>query len=526
MNFPESISKPKRDLYPERYKIHQYWSRKPWYVVKEYIQKFSNEGDSVLDPFSGSGVTACESLILKRRFFGADINPISLLITKLTSVSPIKLEKIESLFDLVLQNTEKKISDLYSTECRKCKKPVQIINTIWKGGIPTKIFYDCTNCKIKNLVSPNTQDLTKNKQILKSKFSKWYPKNIKLSLDSDVTFVDELFTKRNLLALSMIFAEINHLPASYEKETILLMFLSTLVRCSKLIFVNKHRYSKGVNPAGVWGEKRFWIPDEFIENNVLHYFSVRLKKILKAKNETNKLIDNFFSEETFNLHNTSATNLNFLENNSIDYCFTDPPYGGSVHYLDLSIIWNSWLQTKISENEIVISKSKTIQQYDKSMKDAIKEIYRVLKPHKFLTITFHNSEIKIWNILLNACKESGFDLKNIISQQPQKISHNQFDMDGSVRTDMILTFQKPKHMKKPIKRERNIKIIELTKNIIAQMFVTKKKVLLSEIYDSLLIHWIMSTYQSNLEQKFPSLKDVEHILHELKIKDIEEIETD
>ena len=40
------------------YLIHKYWARKPHNVVSEYIQHYSREGEIVLDPFGGSGVTA------------------------------------------------------------------------------------------------------------------------------------------------------------------------------------------------------------------------------------------------------------------------------------------------------------------------------------------------------------------------------------------------------------------------------------------------------------------------------------
>ena len=40
------------------YLMHKYWARKPHNIVSEYIKRYSKEGDTVLDPFAGSGVTA------------------------------------------------------------------------------------------------------------------------------------------------------------------------------------------------------------------------------------------------------------------------------------------------------------------------------------------------------------------------------------------------------------------------------------------------------------------------------------
>jgi DNA modification methylase len=45
------------------YKIHPYHTKQPSNVVGEYIRHFSSEGDLVVDPFCGSGVTAVEALL-------------------------------------------------------------------------------------------------------------------------------------------------------------------------------------------------------------------------------------------------------------------------------------------------------------------------------------------------------------------------------------------------------------------------------------------------------------------------------
>lgn len=520
------IPKPEKGIFPERYKIHQYWSRKPWYVVREHIKNFSNKGDLVLDPFSGSGVTACESLILRRKFVGTDLNPLAVFLTKMTCVSPVDLDQIEKMVHTVITKNEAKHNDLYSTTCRKCQKSVQIINTIWNKEQPKTIFYECKHCNNKEITKVNQSDLIKIKQIKKQKIQNWYPQKVKLSYDSDVDYLEDLFTKRNLIALSSLFEIINDLPKTTESELILLMFLSTLVRCSKLIFVNKYRFSRGVNPAGVWGEKRFWIPDEFIENNVNHYFLARLSKILKGKKETADIIGNFF-KQNFQLQNDTATDLKFLEDNSTDYCFTDPPYGGSIHYLDLSKVWNSWLQKKEDyEKEIVVSKTKSVSEYHDLMELAFKEIHRVLRPGKFLSVTFHNSEIKIWNVLLSVCKKAGFELEAVITQDPSKQSHNQIDMKKSVRTDMILTFKKSAKRKKENNYCKKIPTKELVKKALSKIKLLKTNVSLFEIYDQVLILWIMESYDNKNMSSFLSLQELEDVLKEMGIKTVETTEKD
>src|SRR2546423_359332 len=63
------------------YGAHPYFTRRPSNVVRTYIERYSLAGDTVLDPFGGSGVTAIEALLLGRRAVHNDLNPFANFIT-------------------------------------------------------------------------------------------------------------------------------------------------------------------------------------------------------------------------------------------------------------------------------------------------------------------------------------------------------------------------------------------------------------------------------------------------------------
>ena len=63
-------------------KLHKYWSRKPWFVIDKYIEKYSKKGDLVLDPFCGSGIIGLQSVLANRNFIGYDLNPFAVFLTK------------------------------------------------------------------------------------------------------------------------------------------------------------------------------------------------------------------------------------------------------------------------------------------------------------------------------------------------------------------------------------------------------------------------------------------------------------
>src|SRR2546426_6396003 len=64
------------------YGVHPYFTRRPANVVRAYIQRYSEEGDVVLDPFGGTGVTAIEAFLLGRRAIHNDLNPFANFIAR------------------------------------------------------------------------------------------------------------------------------------------------------------------------------------------------------------------------------------------------------------------------------------------------------------------------------------------------------------------------------------------------------------------------------------------------------------
>ena len=52
------------------------------YIPRNLILRYSKEGDTVLDPFLGSGTTLIETKLLKRKGIGIDINPASIKLAR------------------------------------------------------------------------------------------------------------------------------------------------------------------------------------------------------------------------------------------------------------------------------------------------------------------------------------------------------------------------------------------------------------------------------------------------------------
>jgi hypothetical protein len=162
------------------------------------------------------------------------------------------------------------------------------------------------------------------------------------------------------------------------------------------------------------------------------------------------------TEEAFNIINGDATNLKTISANSVDYIFTDPPYGDAVPYFGLSLMWAAWLGKDKQldfEHEIIVSErgdyEQELEDYRVMLKAAFSEMFRVLKNNGTVTVTFHNREIRVWNALVAAAFEAGFVYENDNYVLPAvKSSKSQLAASGSMTGDIYINFRKPAKAKK------------------------------------------------------------------------------
>lgn len=90
--------------------IHSYPARMIPQIANRLIRTKSSPGDTVLDPFCGSGSVLAEALLLGRNAVGLDINPLAYLIAK-TKTTPLDPERLESVAEALLDKVEKRILD-------------------------------------------------------------------------------------------------------------------------------------------------------------------------------------------------------------------------------------------------------------------------------------------------------------------------------------------------------------------------------------------------------------------------------
>jgi 16S rRNA G966 N2-methylase RsmD len=463
------IDTPDQENLPKTYKglyaMHKYWSKKPYNLIASYIERFSSPGDIVIDSFCGSGVTVVESVRLGRRAIGIDINPTAVLVTQM-GLSHLDIWALQRDFDALRKEIKPTIDALYRTGCLRCGNPNAIVtHTIWEDEQPKEVWYECSQCgDRKGIRVGSASDLQA--AYHPKKPSSWYPttqliENSRINAKAGMQ-VSDLFTPRALVGLSLLLERIRQIKDDDTRSVLEFCFNASLPQASKMVFVIRRRGktsgSNGQSRAevGSW-VIGYWVPAEHFEINVWRCFENRFKRVKKGKKEVNAVIPasyvpcfNFEDvnqvKEGYWVEQGTATDLP-IPDSTIDYVLVDPPHGNRMPYLELSLMWNSWLGLTCDwEQEIVVSESKSrqkdIQDYQERIAVSLGELWRVLKPEKCASIIFNSLDDETWLSLLNACLAAGFVIREI---QPLAYSANSVIQDTrkqALKTDFVITCQK------------------------------------------------------------------------------------
>jgi 16S rRNA G966 N2-methylase RsmD len=90
----------------------------------------------------------------------------------------------------------------------------------------------------------------------------------------------------------------------------------------------------------------------------------------------------------------SSTNTG-IPDESLDYIFVDPPFGANIAYSELNFLWEAWLGVFTNIKQEAIENSghgKTLNNYRALMTDCFREAYKKLKPGRWMTVEFSNTQ--------------------------------------------------------------------------------------------------------------------------------------
>jgi hypothetical protein len=185
------------------------------------------------------------------------------------------------------------------------------------------------------------------------------------------------------------------------------------------------------------------------EKNVAEVFARKVVSLLKSLPTFNALA----GATDVEVLRGSADNIE-LPNESVDYIFADPPFGSNIYYADCSLLWETWLGQLTEEaKEMVVSDRrvngpfKTLDDYSRMMAAAFREMFRVLKPGRWTTIEFNNSDGRVFDAIKKAVGDAGFEIANMLLLDKTQKSFKQ--VKGATRgedvvdKDVLFNLHKP-----------------------------------------------------------------------------------
>jgi predicted RNA methylase len=134
-----------------------------------------------------------------------------------------------------------------------------------------------------------------------------------------------------------------------------------------------------------------------------------------------------------------------IPENSIDYVFVDPPFGDNLPYAELNFVGEAWLRvfTKTEHDAIVSRKwQKSLAVYTNMMTDCLGQAYRVLKPGRWMTLSFHNSKNAVWTAIQEALGRAGFIIADVSVLDKGMKTKKQMH-DKAVDKDLVISAYKP-----------------------------------------------------------------------------------
>ncbi len=115
-------------------------------------------------------------------------------------------------------------------------------------------------------------------------------------------------------------------------------------------------------------------------------------------------------------------------------------------YSEVNFLWESWLKVKTNnDTEAIINKvqGKGLLEYQELMTRCFKEYYRVLKPERWITVEFSNSQASIWNAIQEAISKAGFVIANVSALDKQQGSFKAVTTTTAVKQDLVISAYKP-----------------------------------------------------------------------------------
>ena len=295
--------------------------------------------------------------------------------------------------------------------------------------VPVLINYSVGNKRYEK--EPDEYDLELIRKIEESAIPYWYPtdalpkgEKTRDPLNVGITHVHHFYTRRALYVITAFVRK-----AFLRNKRALWLATAITEGSSKL---NRER------PFGLPSKLSgtLYVSSMIREINALDFLERKIRKY-----------QTFGRLATVIISCQSSTKIE-IPGESVDYIFTDPPFGGNLMYSELNFLWEAWLRVFTNNKPEAIenkAQGKGPREYQELMEKCFAEYYRVLKPGRWMTVVFHNSQNRIWNAIQEAIMRAGFVIADVRTLDKKQGTFNQAKIGytTAVKQDLIISAYKP-----------------------------------------------------------------------------------
>jgi len=252
--------------------------------------------------------------------------------------------------------------------------------------------------------------------------------------------VHHMFLARPAHAMTFLWRKAKEYPDIRVRQMLLYFIeqgirgMSILNRYKPIQFGRIGGSQVGLDLPGV-----FYVPSIISEVSPWCQFEGKLERLGKA-------FENFHTETEQAVIATGSANSIQLADQTIDYIFTDPPFGENIYYSDLNFLVESWHEVLTSSGpEAIIDrvKKKGIPEYQHLIQSCFAEYFRVLKPGRWMTVVFSNSKASVWNAIQVALQQAGFVVAEVTALDKIQGSFQQVMSTNAVKQDLVISAYKP-----------------------------------------------------------------------------------
>jgi 16S rRNA G966 N2-methylase RsmD len=358
-----------------------------------------------------------------------------------------------ALYDVAMDKETTKVFKQF--QCPECHQEWAVDKLTLVRADPAEVVYQFLGRRVRSdgsLMHSKVRrklsmcDREKVQGICQRELPYWYPKTLLVPGEQGNPFikrglvsVDQLYTARNLFASARLWREFDSVSDTRVRKA--LQFLFTAVSARNLTRMTRYR-QRGNEALAM----RLFIPHFQAEMNPL--------KVLAGKYDD---ITSYFSTNSFFAGSVLVTTgpaqeITWLSDSSIDFIFADPPFGRNIAYAELNVLWEAWLgRTTDVPKEAITSNGRKwgVESYTEKMRNAFKEMFRVLKPGRYAMIEFNNGdpELGLFEHIKQAALDAGFQITNMMILDKEHKSFNQMvgvmRGEDTVDKDVVFNLHKP-----------------------------------------------------------------------------------